>query len=110
MAHGILISFYSQNPAGFIQVLASLSLLSPEKLGFDPTIKLLVSPNHAVPSYMPNEDFIEAYQAGPHNRRWVIRMNDGMEYVTVESVSSGRGSIAWVVVAFNNTEASKVRR
>jgi len=63
MAHRKLISFCSQNPARFIQVLASFSLLSPERLGFDPTIKLLVSPNYAVPSYMPNEDFIKAYEA-----------------------------------------------
>jgi len=77
-------------------------------------IKLLVSPNYAVPLYMPNEDFIKAYEAAPHNRRWVITMNDGMEYVTVETVSSvragfmrGRGSIVWVVVPFNNTESPK---
>jgi len=97
--------------------MASFSLLPPEKLGFDPTIKLLVSPSHAVPSYMPNEDFIKAYQAAPHNRQWVITMNGGLEYMTVETVSSvragfirGRGSIAWVVVPFNDDEESKVCR
>jgi len=97
-----------QDPLEFIQVIASFSLLRPEKLGFDPTIKLLVSPNQAVSSFNPNEEFVRSYQTGPHNRRWVIRMNDGSEYVTIETVSSvragflrGRGSIAWVVVPFN---------
>lgn len=117
-AHGILTTFCSQEPARFIQVIAAFSLLPPEKLGFDPTVKLLVSPTTAVSSYIPNEDFIDAYQVAPHNRRWVIMMNDGSEYVTVETVSSvragfmrGRGSIVWVVVPFNNAqEKSKVCR
>ena len=114
---GTFTSFRSQDPARFIQVMASFSLLPPEKLGFDPTIKLLVSPSHAVPSYLPNEDFIKAYQAAPHNRQWVITMNDGSEFMTVETVSSvragfirGRGSIAWVVVPFNDDEESQVCR
>jgi hypothetical protein len=110
--HGKSTTF--QEPEKFIQVIASFSLLPPERLGFDPTVKLLVSPTTAVPSYTPNEGFIEAYKAAPHNRRWVIRMNDGSEYVTVETVSSvragfmrGRGSIVWVVVPFNNAKAKE---
>ena len=79
---------------------------------------MLVSPNQAVPSYRPNEEFIKAYQTPRHNRQWVIKMNDGMKYVTVETVSSvragfmrGRGSIVWVVVPFNKTkEEFKVSR
>jgi len=79
---------------------------------------MLVSPSQAVSSYKPNEDFIRAYQEAPHNRRWVITMNDGLEYVTVETVSSvragfmrGRGSIVWVVVPFNGAkDESKVGR
>jgi len=59
-------------------------------LGFDPTIKMLVSPNQAVSSYKSNEELIRAYQEAPHNRRWVITMNDGSEYVMVETVSSVR--------------------
>jgi hypothetical protein len=47
--------FHLQEPLKFIQVIASFSLLPPEKLGFDPTIEMLVSPNQAVPSYKPNE-------------------------------------------------------
>ena len=103
----MLTCFRLQEPHQFIQVIAAFSLLPPEKLGFDPTIKMLVSPTQAVPSYKPNEEFIKAYQDARHNRRWVIKMNDGSEYVTVETVSSvragfmrGRGSIAWVVVPF----------
>ena len=65
-------------------------ILSPDKLGFDTTIKLLVSPGHAVPSYTPNEDFIKAYRDAPHDRRWVITMKDGSEYLTVQTVSSVR--------------------
>jgi len=80
--------FHLQEPLKFIQVIASFSLLPPEMLGFDPTIKMLVSPNQAVSSYKPNEELIRAYQEAPHNRRWVITMNDGSEYVTVETVSS----------------------
>jgi len=87
-------------------------------LGFDPTIKVLVSLSQAVSSYKPNEEFIRAYQEAPHDRRWVITMNDGLEYVTVETVSSiragfmrGRGSIVWVVVPFNGAkDESKVGR
>jgi hypothetical protein len=64
------------------------------------------------------KEFIRAYQEAPHNRRWVIKMNDGTKYVTVETVSSvragfmrGRGSIAWVVVPFGEAkEGSKVGR
>jgi Fungal protein kinase len=107
-----------QEPLKFIQVIASFSLLSPEMLGFDPTIELLVSPNRAVPSYKPNEEFIRAYQAAPHNRQWVIKMNDESKYVTIETVSSvragfmrGRGSIVWVVVPFDEAnEKREVRR
>jgi len=82
-------------------------------LGFDPTIKMLVSPSQAVSSYKPNEEFIRAYQEAPHNRRWVITMNNGLKYVTVETVSSvragfmrGRGSIAWVVVPLKGQRMS----
>ena len=79
---------------------------------------MLVSHNQAIPSYRPNEAFIKAYQTARHNRQWVIRMNDGMKYVTVETVSSvragfmrGRGSIVWVVVPFKaDKEDSKVGR
>ena len=67
-----------------------------------------MSPNQAVSSFKPNEEFVRSYLTAPHNRRWVIRMNDGSEYVTIDTVSSvkagflrGRGSIAWVVVPFN---------
>ena len=101
--------------AGTTQVIASFSLLSPEKLGFDPTVDLLVSPIRAVPSYKPmaNEEFIRAYRAASH-RQWVIKMNDESKYVTIEMVSSlragfMRGSIVWVVVPFDRTkETSKV--
>jgi hypothetical protein len=107
-----------QEPLKFIQVIAAFSLLPPEMLGFDPTIKMLVSPSQAVSSYKPNEEFIRAYQEAPHNRRWVITMNSGLKYVTVETVSSvragfmrGRGSIAWVVVPFEGAkDESKVCR
>ena len=79
---------------------------------------MLVPHNRAVPSYRPNEAFIKAYQTARHNRQWVIRMNDGMKYVTVETVSSvragfmrGRGGIVWVVVPFGKgKEESKVGR
>ena len=105
-----------QEPLKFIQVIAAFSILPPDKLGFDPTIEMLVSRDQAVPSYRPNEAFVTAYQTERHNRQWVIEMNNGMKYVTVETVSSvragfmrGRGSIVWVVVPFNKAkEESKV--
>ncbi len=92
--------------------------MTPDKLGFDPTIEMLVSRNQAVPSYRPNEAFIKAYETPRHNRRWVIRMNDGTKYMTVDTLSSvragfmrGRGSIVWVIVPFNKAEEeSKVSR
>ena len=116
--HDILTYLRFQEPLKFIQVISAFSLLPPEKLGFDPTIEMLVSPNHAVPSYKPNEEFIKAYEAARHNRQWVIKMNDGSKYVTVETVSSvragfmrGRGGIVWVVVPFDRSnEESKVSR
>ena len=74
-------------------MIAAFSILPPEMLGFDPMIKMLVSPNQAVSSYKPNEEFIRAYQEAPHNRRWVITMNDGSEYVIVETVSSVRAGL-----------------
>lgn len=107
-----------QEPLKFIQVIAAFSLLTPDKLGFDPTIEMLVSRNQAVPSYRPSEAFIKAYETPRHNRRWVIRMNDGTKYKTVDTVSSvragfmrGRGSVVWVVVPFSEAkEESKVSR
>jgi hypothetical protein len=107
-----------QEPLKFIQVIAAFSLLTPDRLGFDPTIEMLVSRNQAVPSYRPNEAFIKAYETPRHNRRWVVRMNDGTKYMTVDTVSSvragfmrGRGSIVWVVVPFSGAkEESKVSR
>ena len=66
-----------------------------------------MSPNDAVPSYQPNDQFLGAYQTAPNDRQWVIKMNDGNEYVTVRTVTSvragfmrGRGGIVWVVVPF----------
>ena len=100
---------------GAAQVSAAFSLLAPDKLGSDPTIEMLVSHNQAIPSYGPNEAFIKAYQTARHNRQWVICMNDGIKYVTVETVRAGfmrgRGSIVWVVVPFKAAkEDSKVPR
>jgi hypothetical protein len=113
----ILTSFRLQEPLRFIQVIAAFSLLPPDKLGFDPTIEMLVSPDRAVPSYRPDEEFLRAYQTARHNRQWVIRMNDGTMYVTVQTVSSVRagfmrvrGSIVWVVVPFSKAEDFKVGR
>jgi hypothetical protein len=67
-----------------------------------------------VPSYRPNKEFIQAYQTARHNRQWVVKMNDGTKYKTVETVSSvragfmrGRGSIAWVVVPFDSNKAKE---
>ena len=79
-------------------------------------MKLLTSSDQAVFSFKPNAQFIQAYKAAPYNRRWVIRMNAGNEYVTVRTVSSvragfmrGRGSIAWVVVPYGKgKQGSKV--
>lgn len=91
-----------------MQIIAAFSLLPPERLGFDPTIRLFVSNHQAVPSYTPTAEFIEAYKTAPYNRRWVIKMNSGMEYVTVRTVSyvqagfmRGRGPIVWVVVPYD---------
>jgi len=99
---------------------AAFTLLPPEKLGFDPTTKLLVASNQAIPSYTPTVEFVEAYKAAPYNRRWVIKMNSGKEYVTVRTVSfvqagfmRGRGPIVWVVVPYgegNQESESKVTR
>lgn len=90
-----------------MQIIAAFTLLPPESLGFDPTTRLLVSSNQALPSYKPTAEFIEAYKAAPYNRRWVITMNSGLEYMTVKTVSyvqagfmRGRGPIVWVVVPY----------
>jgi hypothetical protein len=90
-----------------VQIIAAFSLLPPEKLGFDPTTKLLVASNQAIPSYRPTAEFIKAYESAPYNRRWVVKMNSGKEYVTVRTVSfvqagfmRGRGPIVWVVVPY----------
>jgi hypothetical protein len=90
-----------------VQIIAAFTLLPPERLGFDPTIKLLVSTNQAVPSYRPTPEFIDAYKAAPYNRRWVITMNNQKQYVTIRTQSyvqagflRGRGSIVWVVVPY----------
>jgi len=65
-------------------------------------------------------EFIEAYKAAPYNRRCVIKMNSGEEYVTVRTVSyvqagfmCGRGPIVWIVVPYGEGEQeseSKVPR
>jgi hypothetical protein len=101
--------FEIQEPKKFIQVIAALSLLSPAKLGFDPTMKLLVSPNVAEFPYQPTEEFVNSYDHAPHNRQWVITMNSGTQYVTVRTVSAiraefmrGRGTLVWVVVRFGD--------
>lgn len=99
-----------------MQIIAAFSLLPPEKLGFDPTIKLLVSANQAAPSYKPTPQFLKEYEVAPYNRRWVIKMNSGKEYVTVRTVSfvqagfmRGRGPIVWVVVPYGQgDQGSKV--
>lgn len=90
-----------------MQVIAAFTLLPPERLGFDPTIKLLVSTNQAVPTYCPTPEFVDACKVAPYDRRWVITMNDQKEYVTIKTQSCvqveimrGRGTIVWLVVPY----------
>jgi len=53
---------------------------------------------------------IKAYQAAPHNRRWVIGMNDGLGNWSSVRVGFMRGSYM-VMAPFNNArKESKARR
>jgi len=40
-----------------------------------------------------NAQFLEAYRTVPNDRQWVIKMNDGNEYVTIRTLTSVRAGL-----------------
>ena len=97
-----------QEPLKFIRVIASFRLLSPERLGYDPTMKLFPrdrpsssGPVTAVVSYSPalsKEDL----PTSRHDMCWEISI-DGKRYRTIRTLSAsssevmnGRATIVWL--------------
>jgi len=101
----------AQEPKKFIQVIASLSLLRPEQLGWDPTMRLYLPSrkNKFVHSYDPSIQ-IEDYGDTAYKTSWAIKMPspDGKSrdtFITVRALSvvraevmCGRGTVVWQAV------------
>ena len=111
----------AQEPRKFIQVIASLSVLKPEQLGWDPTMKLylpLRTPKF-IHSYDPSVT-IEDYCETVYNTRWGIDMpsRDGKSretFITVRALSvaraevmCGRGTLVWRVIKHSDQDETKV--
>ncbi|KAF8963675.1 hypothetical protein BDZ97DRAFT_988602 [Flammula alnicola] len=95
-----------KDPSNFIRLISAFVVLSPDKLGFDPDIKLYLSPGIVIPSYRLDSDR-EAYSTNPYDTKWVIKFSNGKEYLTVKTLSiaragimRGRGTLTWVVVPY----------
>jgi hypothetical protein len=111
----------AQEPKKFIQVIASLSLLKPEQLGWDPTMRLYLPGR--TPSFIHSYDpsvTIEDYRETAYNTRWAIDMpsRDGKSretFITVRALSiaraevmCGRGTLVWHVVKHGDQGEGKV--
>ncbi|KAH8087144.1 hypothetical protein BXZ70DRAFT_899761 [Cristinia sonorae] len=102
-----------ERPEQFVQVIVGLSSLSPEKLGWDPTMHLRLQTEKDklvfVPSTAPNVK-IEDYGSSAYETQWAIFMPnahgsaDGKWYVTTRALSLsraevmvGRATLVWLV-------------
>lgn len=98
-----------QNPKAFIRVMAAFSILRPEELGWDPTMRLYRSPTVSLLPYLVDFE-IENYNDSVYHTRWAIEM-PGKEphtretFITVKCLSAaqadgadGRGTIVWEAV------------
>jgi hypothetical protein len=110
----------AQEPKKFIHVIASLSLLEPERLGWDPTMRLYLpsrgEPFKFVHSYDPSIQ-IKDYGDTTYKTLWAIDMPspDGKSrdtFITVRALSvvraevmCGRGTVVWQAV--KDGDASK---
>ncbi|KDR74425.1 hypothetical protein GALMADRAFT_584049 [Galerina marginata CBS 339.88] len=97
-------------PQKFIQIIAAFAVLPAAKLGFDPSMKLYVSPNCVKPSYLHETADVVKLREKPQDTQWVIELNDGKQFLTVFALSlasaqemHGLGTIAWVVVPYGHS-------
>lgn len=110
-----------QEPRKFIQVIASLSLLKPEQLGWDPTMRLYLPSRN--PCFIHSYDssvHIEDYRKTTYRTRWAIDMPspNGMSretFITRSALSTvkaevmyGRGTLVWHVVKHSDQGEMKV--
>lgn len=98
-----------QNPDTFIQVIASFSLLEPERLGYDLKMKIW-APNKPPLHVWDDRLRVEDFKACKYETHWVIEMpsENGTTrevFVTVRALSleragviNGRATIVWAVV------------
>ncbi|KAK7686662.1 hypothetical protein QCA50_010262 [Cerrena zonata] len=98
-----------KNPKAFIRVMAAFSILRPEELGWDPTMRIYRSPTVSLLPYLVDFE-IENYNDSVYHTRWAIEM-PGKEphtretFITVKCLSAaqadgddGRGTIVWEAV------------
>ena len=98
-----------QDPSSFICAIAASSLLLPEKLGYDPTMKIWV-PGKAPLQIWDKALHLEDIETCQYNLHWVIEMplerevpgGERGEFVTLRVLSLQRAStqmaIVWAVV------------
>ncbi|KAF9031202.1 hypothetical protein BDZ89DRAFT_1111886 [Hymenopellis radicata] len=99
-----------KSPKDFIRIIAAFAVLAPDKLGFDPSMKIYVQPNEVVESYrLTSETALDVFATDSYKKRWVITLNDGTQYLTVKVMSvararvmRGRATLVWAVVRFVN--------
>ncbi|KAF9455625.1 hypothetical protein BDZ94DRAFT_1316018 [Collybia nuda] len=113
-----------KNPKIFIRVILGCSLLPPERLGWDPTMKLCRQPVNpqcpeSVHSYDPSVRLSD-YHNSLYESNWIIEMpskTDPMkreEYITVRALSivkaecmSGRATIVWAVIKVDDMKTKE---
>ncbi|KAF9479360.1 hypothetical protein BDN70DRAFT_878848 [Pholiota conissans] len=103
-----------QDPDLFIRLISAFAVLTADKLGFDPTMKLYdQNKKVAIPSYRFKT---LAYPKARYDMRWLIKMNDGKEYLTTKTLSiyraeimRGRGTLAWAVIPCTSSSDGSVK-
>ncbi|KAJ2926319.1 hypothetical protein H1R20_g10776, partial [Candolleomyces eurysporus] len=112
-----------QNPLLFIRVIASFSLLSPEKLGYDPTMKLVLRPDPLDRSRPVGP--VESYShtlweshlpVSRHEICWEIIIA-GKRYRTVKPLSDsrseemcGRATLVWLGLRIEDQEVIVIKQ
>ncbi|KAF5374620.1 hypothetical protein D9615_008970 [Tricholomella constricta] len=100
-----------QEPKRFIQVILGCSILPPERLGWDTTMRLCSSPSAPEPKYVHSfhkDVAFETYSSDNYTRHWVIEMPSNenqnkrelfmtsrMLSLSKEGCMQGRASVVW---------------
>lgn len=113
-------STLTQDPKSLIRVMAAFSILRPDELGWDPTMRLYCPPPTLSPLPYLIDFEIDKYGGSVYDTHWEIEMpgkggsGPRETFVTVKCLSAlqadgayGRGTIVWEAVRKEDMEDPK---